>query len=59
MTVEDRGGDDGTAEDLTLLTDGPIRGQQDAAAFVATAHELEEDMRRIGLDGQVAQFIDD
>lgn len=59
QTVEDRGGDDGIAEDLPRLADGPIRGEQDAAAFVATAHGLEEDMRRIGLDGQVAQFIDD
>ncbi len=59
QAVEDRGRDDGIAEDLTLLADGPIRGQQDAAAFIATADELEEGMGRIRLDGQVAQFIDD
>ena len=51
QAVEDRRGDDGIAEDLTPLADGPIRGEQDAAAFVATADELEEDMRRIGFDG--------
>ncbi len=59
QAVKDGGGDDRIAEDLTPFADGAIRGEQDAAAFVATAHELKEDMRVVRLDGEVAQFIVD
>ncbi len=41
------------------LANGPIRGEQDAAAFVPTADELKEDVYGVRLNGQVAQFIDD
>ena len=52
QAVEDGGGDDQTAEDLTPFADCEIGRQQDAAAFAATADELEEDMCGVGLDGQ-------
>jgi len=57
--VEDRGGDDGVSEHAAPLADRAIAGDQHAAALVAARHQLEEQMRRIGLERQVAELIHD
>jgi hypothetical protein len=41
------------------FADGTVGGDQRAAAVVARADELEEQMRGIGLEGQMAKIIND
>ena len=57
--IEDRGSHDGVAEDRAPFADRAIRGHQHRPALVASRHELEEQMRGIWLEGQIAEFIDD
>jgi sugar/nucleoside kinase (ribokinase family) len=52
--VEDRGRHNRIAEHRALLTDRTIAGDQHAAAFVAARHQLEEQVRGVRLERQVA-----
>jgi hypothetical protein len=36
-----------------------VRGDQLGASFVTPAHQLEEQVRRVGLQWQVAEIVDD
>src|SRR6185312_1314168 len=49
----------GIAEHSAPLADRAIAGEQQAAALVAARDELEEEMRGVGLEWQIAEFIDD
>ena len=57
--VEDGGGDDGVGEHRAPLGDAAVRGYQHRAGLVAAADELEEQMRGVGLERQIAKLIDD
>ena len=57
--IKDGGGDHLVAEDLAPLRDHLVCREQDAAAFVATRDELEEEVRAALLEGQIAQLVDD
>ena len=58
--VEHGGGDGGVAvEDGGPLFEGLVGGQDDGAAFVAGADDLEEQVGPALVDGQVADFIKD
>jgi hypothetical protein len=56
--VEDGGGDDGVAEGGAPFPDRAVAGDQQAAALIAPRDELEEEMRGVTLEGQVAEFVD-
>jgi len=49
----------GVAKDLTPAAEGLVGGDDDAGSLVAAADELEEEVRRLGLEGDVANFVDD
>jgi len=58
--VEDGGGDGGVAvEDGGPLLEGFVGGQHDGTAFVAGADDLEEKVRPVLVDRQVADLIKD
>jgi len=57
--VEDGGGDDLVGEDLAPLGEGLVAGDDDRAAFVAVADQLEHHVRRGPVAGQVAHFVED
>src|SRR5215469_4353637 len=59
QTVEDGCGDDRITEDRAPLAVAFIRGQNDAASFVTSADQLEEDRRSQIVERQIAHFIDD
>jgi hypothetical protein len=59
QAVEDGGCHHGVAEHGSPLADRAITGDQHAAPLVAPRDELEEQMRRTGLERQVAELIDD
>ena len=59
QAVEDGGGEDGIAEHGVPLADRAVGGDEQAAALVAARDELEEQMRGVGLERQVAEFVDD
>ena len=52
QAIEDGGRHDRIAEDGAPFADRAVRGDQHAAAFVTARDELEEEMRRIGLEWQ-------
>src|SRR5665648_495455 len=56
--VDYRGGDDFVAEDLAPAPEGQVRGDHDRALFVAGGHELEEQVRRVVVEGDVADLVD-
>ena len=57
--VEEGGGEGGViVEDGGPVLVGLIGGQEDRAAFVAVAHDLEEQVGAAFIDGQIAQFVD-
>ena len=56
--VEYRRGDHRVAEHLAPFADRTVRRDQDAAALVAPRDELEEQVRGVRLEGQVAELID-
>jgi hypothetical protein len=59
-SVEDGGGDGGVAvEDGGPLLEGFVGGQHDGAVFVAGADDLEEQIRAVLVDGQLADFVED
>jgi hypothetical protein len=57
--IEDRGRHHRIAEHLAPFADRTIGSDQHAAALVAARDELEEEMRRVGLERQVAELVDD
>ena len=57
--VEQRGGDDGIAEDLAPFGEAAVRGEDHSAALVAGVDELEEQVAAAGDDGQVSDLVDD
>jgi hypothetical protein len=58
--VEDRRGDDRVAgEDLGPFAVALVGGEDDRAVFVTTRHDLEEQRRAFGLEGQEADLVDD
>ena len=59
QAVEDGGRYYGVAEHGAPFADGAVRGHQHGAALVATADELEEQVRGIRLERQIAEFVDD
>ncbi len=56
--VQDCGRDDCITEYSTPFTDGTVRGDEHCASLVAPADQLKEQMRCIGLERQVAEFVD-
>jgi hypothetical protein len=57
--VEDGGGYHRIPEDLAPFAYTAIAGHQEAAPLIAPRDELEEEMRGVGLEGQIAELIDD
>ena len=56
----DHGRGDGlVAEDATSAGERQVRGQDQRGVFVAAGHELEEQVRCVLLEGQVADLVDD
>ena len=58
-TIEQRGGDDGVAEDLTPFGKAAVGREDHCAALVAGVDELEEQIAAAGNDRQVTDLIDD
>ena len=54
QTVEQRGGDDGVAEDLAPFGEAAIRGEDHGALFVTGVDELEEQIAAAENDRQIA-----
>jgi hypothetical protein len=59
QTIKDRGSDHRVAEDRAPLADTAVAGKRGRASLVTAANELEEEMRGIGLKGQIPDFVDD
>ena len=59
QAVEQRGGDDGIAEDLAPFGEAAVGGEDHRAAFVAGVDELEEQIAAAGHDRKVADLVDD
>src|SRR5262249_21130327 len=57
--VQDRGGDDPVAEDLSPAPKALVTGQDHGAALVAAADELEEQVGALAVDGQITNLIHD
>lgn len=57
--VEDRGGDHRIGEHGAPFSNAAVRRDQHGAGFVAPADQLEEQVRRVRFQRQVAEFIDD
>jgi hypothetical protein len=47
------------AEDLAPLADGAVGRDLHAAALVLARNQLEEQVSGVGLEGQVAELVDD
>ena len=59
QAIEDRRGDDGIPEDAAPFSHRAVGGDQDRSLLVAPRHQLEEQMGGVGLEGQIAQLVDD
>ena len=57
--IEDRSRHHGVAEHATPLPDRAVGGDQHRAALIAPRHELEEEVRGVRLEGQIAELVDD
>ena len=57
--VDHGGSDDVVAEDFTPSTEGLVRRDDQAGAFVAGRDQLEEQIGRFGFERDVADFVDD
>ena len=57
--VDHGGGDDVVAEDLAPAAEGFVGGDDQRGSFVAGGDELEEQVGGLGLEGDVADFVDD
>ena len=58
-SVDHGGGDDVVAEDFSPAAEWFVAGDDQGRSFVAVGHELEEQVRGFGLEGDVADFVDD
>ena len=47
------------AEDGSPAAEGQVAGEDQGGVFVARRHELEEQVRSVLFEGQVADFVDD
>ena len=59
QAVEQRGGDDGIAEDLAPFGEAAVGGQDHGALLVAGVDQLEEQIAAAGHDRQIADLVDD
>ena len=59
QAVDHGGGNGGVPEHLAPAPEGPIGGDQHRGPLVAGRHQLEEQVGRLGLEGDVAHFVDD
>jgi len=59
QAIEERGGDDGIAEDLAPFGEAAVRGEDHGALLVASIDELEEQVAASGNNGQVPDLIHD
>ena len=57
--VDHRGGDGLVAEDAAPAAEGQVGCEDQRGVFVAAGHELEEQVRGVLLEGQVADLVDD
>ena len=57
--VDHRGGDGGLAEYLSPAGERQIGGQDDRRFLVSGGDQLEEQVGRLGVEGNVADFVDD
>ena len=57
--VDHRRGDGLVAEDVAPAGERQVAGQDERGVFVAGRDELEEQVRGVLLDGEVADLIDD
>ena len=57
--VEQRGGHDRVAEHVPPLGESLVRGEDHGALLVAGVDELEEEVGGLGVDGDVADLVDD
>ncbi|WP_422663742.1 hypothetical protein [Sphingobium sp.] len=57
--VQQRGRDDGIAEDLSLFGKAAIGGEDHGALFIACVDELEEEVGAVWGDRQVSDLVDD
>ena len=57
--VDHRGGDGLVSEDPAPTAEGQVRGQDQRGVFIAARDELEEQVRSVLLDGEVADLVDD
>ena len=55
--VDHRGGDDLVSEYVTPASEGQVRCQDQRGMFVTTRDELEEQIRRVLLERNVADFV--
>ena len=56
--VEERGGDDGIAEDVAPFGEAAVGGEDHGALFVARIDELKEQVAAAGGDRQIADLVD-
>ncbi len=59
QAVQDGGRHDLVAQHRAPVAHGAIGGEQDAAALVAAADQLEQQVRRRGFERQIAELVDD
>jgi len=57
--VDHGGGDGVVAEDLAPAAEGFVAGDDDAGPFVSGGDHVEEQVRGIGVEWDVADFVDD
>lgn len=57
--VDDRGGHMIITEDGTPLGKRQVRRQDETALFIGVGDDLEQQSRALGIDRQIAEFIDD
>jgi hypothetical protein len=58
QSVDHGGGYDIVAEGLSPAAEGFVAGDDQGGAFVAGGDELEEQVRRVGFEGDVADLVD-
>ncbi|SER23345.1 hypothetical protein SAMN05518866_10734 [Sphingobium sp. YR768] len=59
QAVEQRGGDDGAAEDFTPFGKASVRGEDHRPFFIARIDQLEEQIATTGYDREVTDLVDD
>ena len=59
QAIEDRRGDDGIAKHLTPLAEALVGGEDNRAPLIAPRDELEEEVRPMLVNRDVADLVDD